>query len=1180
MESENLVSSSWLEKPVFKSLPAFRIETFLIALLVILALVSRLTGLGERVMSHDEVNHVVPSWNFSEGRVYVHDPVTHGPLQFHLIALSYFLFGDNDFTSRLPHALFNVTTIIFVVFMFRRYISKAGALIAGFLMLISPYMLFYARYARNDIIVVFFIALMFYAVWRYLEKGNKKTLFLLTAALIFQFTLKEVAYIHTAQLLLFLAVLFFIDLAKARWSDGSSRSRFILAVGLMAIFVLATTAGALWLQAEKKATPTEITAPALIDESLPTDVKNQQSVADKGVSLPQIVMIAAACAALLSFLFAVFTVVTSLGWDVIRSYRSFDMLMLCGSLVLPLLAAIPVHMIGWDPLDYSSTGMIHTGIVVIVLVALSLAIGFWWNWRKWLWHAALFWGVFIIFFTSFFTNGQGFFTGLVGALGYWMAQQEVARGSQPFYYYALIQIPVYEYLPAVGTLVATIIAFVKGLITTPAQSNASEQQSLAAGAQDEPIQPSRLPVIGLLVYWAASALLAYSYAGEKMPQMTLYVAFPMILLTAWMLGFLIDRVNWKSFWQGKGLLILALIPVFFAAITGMFSSLLGVTPPFQGNTLEQLKSTNQFLLSFLATAGVLALIIWLVKDWASQQIWILAALFVFLFGAVFTIRTAYTASYINYDTAKEYLVYAHAARGPKDILEQVKEISTRTTGGLDVKVAYDSDGLYPYWWYFRDYPNHHWFGENPSRDLRDYPLIIVSEKLFGKIEPVVQNNYIMFQYIRLWWPNQDYYNLTWERIKNAFLNPDMRAAVFDIWFNRDYTKYAALTNNQSLRLETWEPADSIRLYVRKDIIADMWNYGSMPVLSEEVSIDPYEANIVELLPTNVFGRNGVGVGELSLPRQVAVAPDGSIYVADQANHRVQHFAASGELLHVWGSYGSVVNDSALPGTFNEPWGIAVGSDGSVYVADTWNYRIQKFSPEGDFITMWGYSGQGESPEAFYGPRGLAVDTDGNVYVADTGNKRIVVFDSNGAYLTQFGGAGMELGKLEEPVAVALDANGNVYVTDTWNQRIQVFTPTSGGAFFPMITWDINGWFSQSIENKPFIAVDPINEYVFVTDPEGYRVLQFDLYGSFIRTWGDYSPDISGFGLPVGIAVDSQGKVWVSDSENGRVLGFDLSGLPEPLPVVPQEEMQKMEDENLSDLLQDEGNPPVEEPRSD
>ena len=76
------------------------------------------------------------------------------------------------------------------------------------------------------------------------------------------------------------------------------------------------------------------------------------------------------------------------------------------------------------------------------------------------------------------------------------------------------------------------------------------------------------------------------------------------------------------------------------------------------------------------------------------------------------------------------------------------------TGGKDIAVAYDSDLLYPYWWYFRDYPNKVWYSTNPTRDLRDSPIILVSGDNFGKIEPVVVDDYVMFEYTRLWWPTQ------------------------------------------------------------------------------------------------------------------------------------------------------------------------------------------------------------------------------------------------------------------------------------------------------------------------------------------------------------------------------------------------------------------------------------------
>lgn len=118
----------------------------IIGLILVLTLISRFYGLGWRVMSHDEVNHVVPSFDYFQGRVYRHDPVTHGPMQFHLVALSYFLFGDNDFSSRVPSALFSVATVAAVLFLFKKYLGKSGSVIGGALFLISPYMLYYGRY--------------------------------------------------------------------------------------------------------------------------------------------------------------------------------------------------------------------------------------------------------------------------------------------------------------------------------------------------------------------------------------------------------------------------------------------------------------------------------------------------------------------------------------------------------------------------------------------------------------------------------------------------------------------------------------------------------------------------------------------------------------------------------------------------------------------------------------------------------------------------------------------------------------------------------------------------------------------------------------------------------------------------------------------------------------------------
>ena len=208
---------SWLDRPLSSFLPKLTLEHLLIALIIIAAIVSRFYNAGARVMSHDEVNHVVPSYSLYQGNGYSHDPVTHGPLQFHLLAGSYFLFGDSDFASRIPSALFSIVTVAFVLLGFRRYLGKTGSLLAGFFFLISPYMLFYGRYTRNEALVGLFGVIMIYAVLRYLEKGKQGTLYLFTVVLALHFCTKETSFIYTAQLLIFLAFLFINDVTRKPW---------------------------------------------------------------------------------------------------------------------------------------------------------------------------------------------------------------------------------------------------------------------------------------------------------------------------------------------------------------------------------------------------------------------------------------------------------------------------------------------------------------------------------------------------------------------------------------------------------------------------------------------------------------------------------------------------------------------------------------------------------------------------------------------------------------------------------------------------------------------------------------------------------------------------------------------------------------------------------------------------
>jgi predicted membrane-bound mannosyltransferase/sugar lactone lactonase YvrE len=1063
---------SILDTPLKRWFP-LNMETLLVVLLLAVAIVSRFYDLGSRVISHDENNHFVPSFSLYSGDGYRYDPMSHGPFQFHMMALSFALFGDNDFTGRLPAAVLNIATIMVAIFAFRRYLGRTGALVAGVLIIISPLMLFYARYARSESYIVLWGILTLYAILRYLERGEGWALFLFTAVNMLHFTDKATSYIFAAEEVLFLAAYFIDRISSREWTQPRRRANFLLGLALTVVMV-AAAAG--FYLSHKPTTDTPVEQIHLI--------------------IIVVSILAAGGAGTLAW--AGVELVRGLGWAGVKSERSADLLVLLVTFLLPLLSAIPFMLSGYNALDYTSIGMLRVAGVAAVLGAMGIALGLGWFGRKWLFHAGLFFVPFVVLYSSFFTNPEGILGGLVGALSYWSEQQAVNRGSQPLYYYVLLMIPMYEFLPALGTVVAAGIAsFARLWQIQPGQPFTSARTDTG----ETPV-----PVAALLVFWSVSSLAAFTYAGEKMPWLTIHITLPMILSSAWAFGWMVETVPW----------------------------------------------------------GKLA-------AWGARNYARLAALVLFGFLALLTGRDAYRAAYINYNGPTEYLVYAHGAPTPKVLFGQIEELSIRTTGTTNMVAAYDNQVRYPYWWYMRRYPNKIDYDVNPTRDLSRALVIAVGDDKLTKLIPVVRQNYFEFAAMRLWWPNEDYKSISWsstaserntdlkqkyastgtvippmtipEYIKYAwrhiqpfFTDATVRSAVLQIWLNDDFTQWGALKNSTAYTLTDWGVSDRMHYYIRKDIAAQLWPYGA-EAQALTPPTDPYAAITVPVSPDLVIGKAGSEPGQFQAPRAIAVAADGSLYVVDSMNNRIQHLSATGQVLHVWGTQATVTEGAAPGGTFNEPWGVAVGPDGSVYVADTWNHRIQKFTTDGTFVTMWGYFGQGDTPEAFYGPRGIAVDARGQVFVADTGNKRIVVFGPNGEYITQFGSPGMDLGHLDEPVAVALDAAGNVYVTDTWNQRIQVFSPDPGGASYTAIAqMPVDGWNGQSVENKPFIAVGTTGN-VSVTDPEMCRVITFSTSGQPLHVREGCAAGT--FLLPSGIASDGIGGMWVTDAGNQTLIHFKV-----------------------------------------
>ena len=290
--------------------------------------------------------------------------------------------------------------------------------------------------------------------------------------------------------------------------------------------------------------------------------------------------------------------------------------------------------------------------------------------------------------------------------------------------------------------------------------------------------------------------------------------------------------------------------------------------------------------------------------------------------------------------------------------------------------------------------------------------------------------------------------------------------------------------------------------------------------------------------TKIVGttKTSIGVNYLNNPQDVCAGSDGALYIADRAGGRVVKItddiittiaSGLGELNGIVAdSVGNVyvsgdnkitkigggapttnavaVPDSVFASGFNAPYGIAIGLDGSVFIADTSNSAIRKINRAGD-ITLIG--------SEFISPRDVAVGRDGAVYVADTGNDRIakVVGESVRTIATSFASI-----DLLQPRGVAVDSENNVYVSDTGNNRILKIS-TAG-----VITEIGKRGF-----NSPHGLVVDSADNLYIADTGNNEIKKI--------TKNTLSVIGSGFNNPEGVAVAPDGTLYVSDTGRSRVV---------------------------------------------
>ena len=270
-----------------------------------------------------------------------------------------------------------------------------------------------------------------------------------------------------------------------------------------------------------------------------------------------------------------------------------------------------------------------------------------------------------------------------------------------------------------------------------------------------------------------------------------------------------------------------------------------------------------------------------------------------------------------------------------------------------------------------------------------------------------------------------------------------------------------------------------------------------------------------------FGSFGEGDGQFTSPSGIAIDSQGRVYVSDEHLHRIAVFDAAGRFLSKFGTEGT------QEGEFDTPSGIAIDNQDNLYVADTYNNRIQKFTADGRFQLSFGsqYDGIG----GLRLPWGVTVDANGNVYVADWGNDHIQKFSASGEYLATFGDSGDGDGEFYRPSGVAVDHDGFIYVADWGNERVQVLD--RAGGFVTSVMGDAT--LSKWAEN--FLNVNVEEGAARSTanlEPEiDYFVPDSHEKSSHIEKY---------FWAPASVKLDGAGLLYVTESNRHRVQVYKRS----------------------------------------
>jgi uncharacterized protein (TIGR03663 family) len=991
------------------------------AALFVLAFGFRLWDLGARALHHDESLHAYFSYQLLQGHGYGHSPLLHGPFQFFGTAATFFVTGAaTDYTARVLPALFGGALVVLPVF-FRERLGRIGALLTSTLIAFSPTLLYFSRFAREDIYVALFTLGIVICIWRYIDEQRPHYLYTSAALLALSFATKETTFVFAALMLLFLNLWIAADLAEQSGLErgGTPRAglRFLVYVPVAWVIV------ALW--------------------PLVGGIRSRLGLGAR--------------------------------------HPAMDVLLVLGTLAGPQFAAaieLPLEAAGVEIASTADQRLVAVPTVVALLAA-SAAVGLAWGGRKWLIAAACFYVPYTLLFTAFFTDIEGFGSGIWESLDYWLGQHDVRRADQPEFYYLMFW-PAYEYLALVIAGPALLYFSLRGgprswlltAITVVALLFFFGADSFGTSRAVEIAQGAMLPVAAValflavrgtmferfLVFWAATSLVAFSFVGEKTPWLSVHTTLPLVVLA----GYAGGRV---------------------------FEALIQHRPDTY--RLRPGSATARRLAGVAVAVTIIVL-------------------------AAFSVRTAVLATYGHGDVARELLIFTQTTPDVPDVMKGIQGIAEDSGQGDGLRIQVDEAHRWPWAWYLRDYNvSFHTMDANFVPDpgallLMDAPNEVNTTAYRDKY-------HLPRRYTLRWWFPEEY--------RGIGEKENLGEAIGD--FGRDLTE-----------ADTWDRWWGF--WFHRDVMPRGGTEGRIFVplefdaleLESTVETDETQSRpSADVEGRYIIGQLGVGPGQMQLPLGVALDGAGNLYVADSGNARVQKLDSRGTPLAGAGGIGGG------PGQFQQPSDVAVDGAGNVYVVDTWNHRIQKFAPDLTLAGGWGQPTRdliNPGPMELWGPRGIAVDRNGTLLVADTGTHRIRRYGPDGSYFGHSGRRGKEPGEFEEPTGIAVGPDGAVYVADAGNARIQKFD----AGFRFVAAWAVEDWADKNPRNKPQIEALPDGR-VIATDPAHGRLLLFSNVGT-VSARIDTALDVPLFS-PGGVAYDAAGGyVYVTDGLAGHIRRFPLT----------------------------------------